>query len=383
MIDQSDAIRKFKDAMQSAGLVLSYKFEADGNIHYCDVADKGSAGIGDGRYLLHLHRNYAAGGFIDWTSGHGWQKWNYKRPGWQPTPQERREIEEEMQRARTEAERERRKARIEARHKANRMWERAETAPSSHPYLMRKQVKPYGLRAMRFNKTASWPLLVPMYNSETDRLVNLQFIDDSGYKPGRRDGSSKRFLTGGLVGGCYYWIAGRPKDPATIYLCEGYATGATIREVTNGAVVMAFNTNNLRSIAQWLRQRYPKAKIVVCSDDDWKTTGNPGLTAARDAASAVNGVVAVPKFDETREDTDTDFNDMANGLTAAWSSSDAGPHAVKQVLEAAVAPPATDVEEDADQEDAEDEADEGDDATEEANRSASRTSVVVGRRSIS
>ena len=79
-----------------------------------------------------------------------------------------------------------------------------------------------------------------------------------------------------------------------------------------------------------MRERYPRHPIVVCADDDWKLPNNPGLRCAQQAARAVDGRVAVPKF-EDRERTDTDFNDMhvAHGLAE-----------VRAILRAATAEPA-------------------------------------------
>ena len=36
--------------------------------------------------------------------------------------------------------------------------------------------------------------------------------------------------------------------------------------------------------------------LVLAADDDWQTEGNPGLTAATEAARAVGGRLAVPDF---------------------------------------------------------------------------------------
>ena len=74
---------------------------------------------------------------------------------------------------------------------------------------------------------------------------------------------------------------------------------------------MAFNSGNLLPVAQALRGKYPCLTLVICADDDWKTEGNPGMTAATAAARAVGGLLAVPNFDGLpRGDKDTDFNDL-------------------------------------------------------------------------
>ena len=140
-IDRYDAERNFLDAMHAHGLKLTtHDLETDGRIHRCDV--DGKAGAGDGAYLLRLDTNFAVGGYQDWTDGRGWQKWNYKRPGWQPTPQEQREIDRAMEQARSEHEKAVAKARGEARSKANRMWQDAEPAPTWHDIFAKNKLAP-------------------------------------------------------------------------------------------------------------------------------------------------------------------------------------------------------------------------------------------------
>ena len=77
------------------------------------------------------------------------------------------------------------------------------------------------------------------------------------------------------------------------------------------AVAVAFNCGNLAAVATALRSKFPAAQLVLCADDDAGTDGNPGLTKAREAASAVQGLVAIPEFGADRPDEGaTDFNDM-------------------------------------------------------------------------
>ena len=169
----------------------------------------------------------------------------------------------------------------------------AATPAGEHPYLSAKGVRPHGVRI-----EANHTLLIPMRDAE-GRLHSLQAIAPDG---------SKRFMPGGKVKGCYHAI-GRPSGKLAI--CEGYATGATIHEDTGHAVAVAFNSGNLLPVAQALRGKYPCLTLVICADDDWKTEGNPGMTAATAAARAVGGLLAVPNFDGLpRGDKDTDFNDL-------------------------------------------------------------------------
>ena len=84
-----------------------------------------------------------------------------------------------------------------------------------------------------------------------------------------------------------------------------------IHEATGGQVIVAFNAGNLEPVAKALHLQWPDRPLVLCADDDAKTSGNPGLAAARAAARAVGGAIAVPDFSVDRPDGVTDFNDLA------------------------------------------------------------------------
>ena len=140
-------------------------------------------------------------------------------------------------------------------------------------------------------------LFVPVYVE--DKLTSLQFIEEDG---------TKRFLSGGEIkGGCC--ILGAPAE--VICIAEGYATGCSIHEATGHAVAVAFNAGNLMHVAQAMRQRYKQATLILCADNDQWTEGNPGLTKAMEAATAVDALLAVPDFSGCdMSSRPTDFNDL-------------------------------------------------------------------------
>jgi putative DNA primase/helicase len=164
----------------------------------------------------------------------------------------------------------------------------------AHPYLTRKSIQAHGARIETGNT-----LLIPLRDTK-GQLHSLQAITASG---------DKFFMPNGKVKGCYFSM-GAPSGKLVI--CEGFATGATICEETGHAVAVAFNSGNLLPVAKALRSKFPCLTLVLAADDDWKTPGNPGLTAAKEAARAVGGLIAKPTFDGLpRGDRDTDFNDQA------------------------------------------------------------------------
>ncbi len=161
---------------------------------------------------------------------------------------------------------------------AAKIWNRAKPAPANHPYLVRKRITAH---CTRVHKGA---LLIPVRDGAA--LHSLQFIDGDG---------SKRFLTGGRKRGCYYSI-GNTSGATALCIAEGFATGATIRQVTGYLVAVAFDAGNLEPVAITLRAKFPTLPIILCADDDRNTVGNTGVTKATAAARAVNGCVAVPTF---------------------------------------------------------------------------------------
>jgi putative DNA primase/helicase len=174
--------------------------------------------------------------------------------------------------------------------KAREAWKAAQPAPGDHPYLIHKRITAHGTRLYRGNirigeVPQSGCLIVPMRDAGCT-LHSLQFIAGDG---------TKRFLPAGRVQECYFSI-GCPNG--TICICEGFASGASIRQATRHAVAVAFSAGNLKSVALALRMKFPKAKIILCADNDRFTVGNPGATKAREAALAIHGYLAVPRFDD-------------------------------------------------------------------------------------
>jgi len=297
-----DARGQMYEAMQQSGLSLpngSAGIIADGEIHRCNVTAKGRAGHDDGAYLLHLHHNFAAGGFENHTDGNGWCKWKYMKPGWRPSSEERRRIDHEVEQARRAHAEHAAQQNEKARKEAIRVWNKADPASETHPYLRRKGLKTRQLRQIVWSDGET-VLLVPMRGAG-GKIKNLQRI----YPDGR-----KRFLTGGQVKDCYYWIAPPNEQRKIILIAEGWATGMAVFLATGYAVVIAFNAGNLVAVAKWVREQYPESNIIICADDDWKTDGNPGMTEATEAAGAINGKIAVPDFGRDRYEHDTDFNDL-------------------------------------------------------------------------
>jgi putative DNA primase/helicase len=277
----------FRIAMQAAGLVPPKSLIDDGRIHRCQVDGKKPSNK-SGAYRLTPDGEF--GGFENWATGSGWQQWRPAKPS-QLTSEQRCAFLA-AQRASADKEREERK---QAREKARWMWGKAREG--GHPYLDRKGICSNGSRVL------GELLLVPMMDWDGE-IHSVQTITSEG---------EKRFLKGGRLGGCFHWVRIGEATGPMLYVCEGFATAATVHAATGGKpTVVAFCAANLLPVAKVLREKIPRAVIVVCADNDAKTPGNPGVTAATKAALEVGGRIVIPYVDGG-----TDFNDVANVLGIA------------------------------------------------------------------
>lgn len=168
-------------------------------------------------------------------------------------------------------------------------------------------------------------LLVPAIRYDLPREQSLK-----GLQVVRSDGV-KRFTSGMAKAGAACRL-GLAEVGDAVMLCEGWATGMSLRMATDRrvAVYVAFDAGNLPRVAEIVRAAHPDSPIVLCADDDWKTLDaggrplNPGrvqAALARDALQAAGArtLMAVPVFKPgARDEGATDFNDLhlAEGLGA-------------------------------------------------------------------
>lgn len=279
----------FRRVIADAGMTPPDDVIADRKLHR--FSPTGKRRDDAGWYIVFPDR-IPAGVFGDWRSGKA-QTWCAKADR-ELDPAERRVLRETYRRAQLAREAETLQRQAETAKTAAALWAQA-TPAIAHPYLQAKNVKAHAVRI------DGELLLVPVRDADAV-LRSLQTIAPDG---------EKRFLPGGKVKGCYHSIGRFATESEKLLVCEGYSTGATLHESTKCAVAVAFHCGNLEPVALALRQKYPRAELIVCADDDWRTEGNPGLTAARRAAAAAGAKLTKPNFKSyLRSDHDTDFNDL-------------------------------------------------------------------------
>lgn len=91
--------------------------------------------------------------------------------------------------------------------------------------------------------------------------------------------------------GCMHCI-GSVDDADVIAVAEGYSTAASVYLASEWPTVMTIDVGNMAVVVRGLRERCPKAKIIIAGDDDPTSKGNPGRTKATELANEL-GLIAV------------------------------------------------------------------------------------------
>ena len=137
------------------------------------------------------------------------------------------------------------------------IWSGGVQASPEHPYLKRKNIEANGARV-----TGDGRLMLPLFSPDGE-LSSLQYIDEAG---------GKLYHAGGQTGGMY-WMLGTLDTPGVLYMAEGFATAATIHQVTNRPCIVAYSAGNLVPVTGSLREQMPAQEMVIVADNDQSGIG--------------------------------------------------------------------------------------------------------------
>lgn len=283
-------IAEFAAALKEHGLVLDGPPVMDGEIHNVPV-EGNKPGRTSGWYMASLDGQPS--GFIGNYLKGVKERWVSSGIVLNLTPAD---VAAASERKRAKAE-ERVAAQEQRAQWVAREWKSLRVAPNSHGYLQRKGVENHGLKLDKHGN-----LVMPLQDID-GKLWSVQRISADG---------GKLFTKGGRTAGCFSPVgADDPTQP--IVIAEGYATSASVHEVTGLPVVCALNAGNLRPVAEAFRAKYPGRPIFIAGDNDHvkEAEGKPnvGKMKSADAAQAVGGYSLLPDFKP--DDGGTDWNDLA------------------------------------------------------------------------
>ena len=307
-----DPAAQFAEAMRECGLRPDGAIEMDGQMHRVPVeGDKGKQR--SGAYVG--HRDGRPAGFIQNFKTGVKTTWKDTGPAAVRGAEDRARIAAEAAQKRRARELERERLYESTAKEADAIWALA-TPVQAHPYLVQKGVQSHGLRQGTEGQVVTVQdaegkdrdigiagrLVVPLLNAD-GRRTSLQFVDATG---------SKMFMPNSRVEGGYF-VIGDAARTGPVLIAEGYATAATLYELTGLSTVVAFNAGNLAVVAQGLRARWPDRPIYIAGDNDHRREAqgkpNVGREKAEQAAAAVGGFALLPMFAE--HDDGSDWNDLA------------------------------------------------------------------------
>lgn len=101
-----------------------------------------------------------------------------------------------------------------------------------------------------------------------------------------------------------------------VYICEGFATSASVYEATKSPTIMGVDAGNLEIIVTNIKEKYPEMSIIVAGDNDVKKELHGKENVGKNTALSIQEKypevkVALPNF--TNEETQkglSDFNDL-------------------------------------------------------------------------
>ena len=248
--------QQLQDAIREAGLEPPDTIYLDGKIHRFRSGTKGSPGHGDkpGWYIA-FSDGIPAGRFGCWRAGME-QTWRAE-VGRQLNQADEMAFARRMSEAKAARDLEQARKHEVAADVVDTIWSDCIGASPDHPYLKRKGIAPHGARV-----TGDGRLVVPLYDAD-GTLASLQYIDAEG---------GKLYHPGGQTGG-KFWVLGSMDEPGSIYVAEGFATAATIHQVTNRPVVVGYSASNLVPVAGTLRNLHPTCDLVIVADNDKSGVG--------------------------------------------------------------------------------------------------------------
>lgn len=158
---------------------------------------------------------------------------------------------------------------------------------SDFKYLLKKKLETFDLREIQHPHYGRC-LLIPMFNEQRE-LRNVQRIAENG---------EKRFIKNAQTIGCFYQLG---KPTWTIYICEGWATGASIHisKPDWPCVLVSFSKNNMANVVPIARRLFPQSDLVIAADHD-----SAGIRAAVKVATEHNLKIVMP------EQSGLDFSDL-------------------------------------------------------------------------
>ena len=208
----------------------------------------------------------------------------------------------------------------------------AKFAVLDHTYFIKKRVyKNYGLKQDRFGN-----LLMPLFDIN-EKFWSLQRIFPNGNKmigallSNKQKQNSEKLLA--KKRGNFFVLSDDmdiyDKNLVKlnieallkynkVYLCEGFATAASVCEACKMPVIVGIDVGNLEFVVQNFSARFCNIHIIIAADNDSKKEKESGFNIGKEKAMQIknnfkNVSVCIPIFNDTEISSGySDFNDLYN-----------------------------------------------------------------------
>ena len=103
-----------------------------------------------------------------------------------------------------------------------------------------------------------------------------------------------------------------------VYLCEGFATAASVCEACKMPVIVGLDVGNLEFVVQDFSEKFCNMHIIIAADNDAKKEKERGFNIGKEKAMQIknnfkNVSVCIPNFNDTEISSGySDFNDLYN-----------------------------------------------------------------------
>ncbi len=314
-INIPSAIQSFKQALEEEGLIIDGSPIMDGKIHRVKTTNDKGREL-SGAYIGYLNNNFPAGFVQNFKTGikKNWkmqieknQSNNIKSP---------KELHEQIKKDQELREKEILALQEKTALKLEDEYNNARWANSNHAYLKKKGFDE-NFYLKQDNKGS---LLIPL-KDENGKLWSVQRIFPNGdkiigvIKTQEEKDQGVEYLA--KKQGCFHIIGAKSlHNLKEFYICEGFATGATLYKALNKPIIMAVDAGNLENVVKKLNTLYSDRNITIFADNDLKKElkglENTGKKTALEIKEKYSNVsVILPNFTQEQSSQGmSDFNDL-------------------------------------------------------------------------
>ncbi|EAJ5683720.1 DNA primase, partial [Campylobacter lari] len=311
----SNVYDEFKIFLEKAGLDIQGQPIMDGKIHRVSVVgDKGREKSGAYVGFLNGHpagfvQNYKTGIKENWKSVNSIESTKNKEIDLKNAIEHNKSLKEQREKELNQAY-EKTALKLESEYN-NAKW-----ANSEHPYLKEKGFD----KNFYLKQDKNGNLLIPLRDIE-GKYWATQRIFANGDKMIGATRTSEEKEQGieypAKKQGNFFLLGAKNLDNVQeVFICEGFATSASIYEATKSPTIMGVDAGNLEIIVTNIKEKYPKMNITIAGDNDIKKELNGNKNVGKTTALGIQEKypevkVVLPNFtNEEAQKGLSDFNDL-------------------------------------------------------------------------